>query len=243
MLENVVELKNVKDLNLDKSRDIEFSNGLTDVRKILENIISSSSNYVIKTLDCDNSIKTELKSISKSFKTDSFKDILKTALASSVNIGLEILKNKLPAGNLLSGIANAAIKGGIGKLISTGIEIVGNKMLKNNLGEKNYITYFQDLITYFKENKFIDKFNDSIKRVGNKIEKFKNMCENWHEAYNNFNIDKVNEVYESINKYYPKVSKYSVIDKDHDIIKNLTTLINNKKGKLSQIQYDTCVNL
>ena len=66
------------------------------------------------------------------------------------------------------------------------------------------------------------------------------MCDKWYDAYNNFNLDRINEISSKLKASVKNVKFDKNSVKQNSIIQNLTEFVNNKKDKLSAIQYQSC---
>jgi len=237
------ELNNTKNLKLRNDLDLEVSQNLTDFKKIAQNAIYSGVEYAIKSLDLNDQTTECLNEIKKSFKTKDFKEILSTAIDCSVKFGLEIAKTKFPVLRTIDGLKNISVKGGVGTLISTAIDIFSNKYVKGNLINDGIKKLFDNIKNFVKSNVFIQKLELGIKRIKDKVDKFNTMCSNWYKAYEKFDINDINNIADSINKFSTRVGNNLECLKENNIIQNMTALINNKMDKLSETQMEACANI
>lgn len=237
------ELNNTKNLKLDNGLDLAISQNLTDLKKVAENVINSGVDYAIKSLNLNNNTIGNLNEVKKSFKTKDFKDILGTAIDCSVKFGLEIAKMKFPILKTIDALKDISIKGGVGTLISSAIDIVSNKFLDGNLFGDNIRKLFDNVKAFVKSNAFVQKLEQGINKIKDKVDKFKGLCTNWYNAYEKFNINDINNIADSLNKLSNRVSNNAECLKENNIIQNMTALINNKMDKLSNTQIEACANI
>ena len=135
-MENVINLDNTKlknDIELDRELDFQENRNKQEFTNIVGKVIDSGTNYVIKALPVSENIKDIILDIKSAFKTKDFKEILKTAVNSTIREGLEVLS--LPK-NILSDItkiSKVAFKGGLSSALSASIDIIANKYLKKSI--------------------------------------------------------------------------------------------------------------
>ena len=181
--------------------------------------------------------------VKKSLKTNDFKEIVNTAIGSSINEGLKVLQLPKNVIKDISNITKITLKGGLLEGINAGIDIIVNKYFKNNLFF-NIIKEFKDKLkgfvgsSYFKLN-----IENGIDKIVKKTNKYKNVCNEWLEAYDKFDLEKINSLAKKLNLSKKDVILNEECIKQNNIIQNITKLVNNKKGKLSNIQLQICNNL
>ncbi len=246
-MENVIELANSKNLlkNIDIEKDIELSieRNKSSFLDIAGNVVDKGANYVIKAMPVNDHIKDILLDVKSAFKTKDFKEILKTALNSSIREGLEILgapKNILKD---INNIKNVSIKGGFREGISAAIDIVTKKYLKNNLG-LTFITDFLDKTKSFIFSKdFTNKIGSGISKLFEKVQKYKDKCKEWFKSYDSFDIDSMNSISSYLNRNKNKAWLDKECQNQNSTIQNMMELINVKNEKLTPIQMQICSNL
>ena len=243
-MNNVLEdLNYTKNLKLKNDLDLEVQQNINDFKKVTENVIYSGVEYAIKSLNLNDQNFEVLNGIKKAFKTKDFKEILSTAIDCSIKFGLEFAKTKFPLLRTIDGLKSISLKGGVGTLISSAIDIFANKYLKGNLISDSIKKIFENIKNFVKSNAFIKKIEQSINRIKDKVDKFNNLCKNWYEAYEKFDLNSINDIANSINKFSTRVSNNIECLKENNIIQNMTKLINNKMDKLSQNQIEVCANI
>lgn len=237
-MQNSILLENK--LDIDKKLDFQENRNKTEFTNVIEKVIDSGTSYVIKALPISNNIKDIILDVKNAFKTKDFKEIVKTAVNSSVREGLEILN--LPK-NIISDITKIgkiAFKGGLSSALSAGIDIVSNKYLKNNIFSPLINKFLQDMKTFVGSTDFKTKIDCGIKKLLDKTDKFGELCDSWYTAYEKFDLFGMNNICRNIKKMQPHI----VNDKDcltqTNIIDNMTKLVNNKNEKLSQMQMQIC---
>lgn len=243
MENNILELSNKRKINLDKNLELDVSKNILDFKKILSNVVSSGTDYVIKSLDCDSEKKRSLTKVKSLFKGVDFQNLLKTSLHASIKLGLEIAKAKFPILKTIDGLKHISLKGGLGEMVASSIDIIASKFLKGNLIDGKLKEFFQDLRGFFKSNLFAQKIEQRINRLKNKVEKFQNLCKNWYEAYEKFDVTQINQVAQDLKKSFPNVSNDQNCVKENQVIQNMTKLINQKMDKLTKTQWEICANI
>ena len=240
ILENIY---NSKNLNLKNDLDLNVSASLTDFKKVAQSAINSGIDYAIKSLDCNSELKESLNEIKKSFKTKNSKEILDTAIDSSIKFGMEFAKQKFPILKTLDGIKAVTLKGGIGTLLSSAIDIISSKYLKGNLIGDTLNKFFDNLKGFVKSNAFIQKLEQGINKIKQQVNDFKGMCTNWYKAYENFDMKNINDIAKSIKSFSTKIVNNPECLREGNTIQNMTELINKKMDKLSQTQIEICANI
>lgn len=237
MLDEAKNLLRKNELNNDM--DVQIENVKLEFGNIVRNIVDRGADYVIKAMPINDHIKDILSDVKNSFKTKGFKDLVKTAVNSSIREGLEILS--LPK-NVISNIdkvKDIAIKGGLTNAICAGIEIVLKKNLNINI---DIVKDFIDKMKGFINNKaFINKIDQGIKKCSSRVDKFGKMCDEWYQAYKDFDLDKINQISSKLNNSVKNVKFNKDSVKSNNIIQNLTEFVNNKKDRLTEMQYQACM--
>ena len=240
-MQEILDLNNK--IELDKNVDIEINRSKRAFSNLAQEVVSKGADYVIKAMPLNDHIKNILVDVKKSFETKDFKQIIKTAVNSSIEEGLSILKIPKNVVKDITKIKNIAIKGGLREGISAAIDIVTNKYLKNNI----FFNIIKDFINKTKDfifNKsFKDKIDSGINKMLNKVENYKEKCNKWYDYYNNFDIDNMNNIAKSLKSERRNVTIDTDCIKQNNIIQNMMELINVKKDKLSPMQLQICSNL
>lgn len=232
---------NMKDkLTFNTGLDLDIRQNGEDFFKIVKNVVKRGMDYQIRGLDINDTTREGLDRIKEIFKGAEFKNILKTAIGASVKQGLEITNSKEGILKNLNKFKDISLKGGLNYLISAGIDIVVNKFLKGNIFAPVIKKVLDSIKNFLHSNSFVQKIDKGIKDIFTKTENFKNNCKEWYEAYENFNIDKINEIASNLNKMKNNILKDRDCIKENSIIQNMTELINNKKDKLTNMQFQIC---
>lgn len=246
-MQNVIELGKIndfnKDLDLDYKRDLDLIKNRNEFTSIVEKVLDKGANYVIRGMPINNHIKDILIDVKDSFKTMDFKQILKTAVNSSIREGLEVLS--LPKNVLkdISKIKDVAVNGGLTEGICAGVEIISKSYLGKNVYDEYIKDFFDKTKDFIKSNEFLNKISAGMKKCVEKINNFKNTCKEWFEAYDKFDLDSINQIANNLNKSKNKVSFDTDCISQNNVIQNMTKLINNKKDKLSELQMQICNSL
>lgn len=238
-MENVISLNKDIDekLNFQEERNRnEYSN---TVAKVVDNSIG----YIIKALPVNENIKQIALDVKDAFKTGDFKEIVKTAVKSSIKEGLEILNLPKNVISDITKISKIAFRGGLSSALSAGIDIISKKYLKNNIFSSVLFKITNEMKNYVFSKDFKIKIDNNINKLLEKNNKFNDLCQKWYESYEKFDLFNMNSLCKSIKN----MQKHIVNDKDckvqSDIIENMTNLINTKNSKLSPIQMQICNNI
>ncbi len=243
-MENIIELNTLKkvdkNLDIDEGVDINLVKNRNEFTSVVENIVDKGANYVIRGMPINNHIKDILIDVKNSFKTKDFKEILKTAVNSSIREGLEVLSLPKTIIKDISKIKDIAINGGLSQGISAGLDIISKKFLGNSAYGVYIKDFFDKTKDFINSNEFIQKLTNGMKKCINKITDFKNTCKEWYKAYDKFDLNDINTIANVLNKKKNKVSFDNECQNQNNVIQNMTELINNKKDKLSKLQMQIC---
>ena len=113
----------------------EYSN---TVAKVVDNSIG----YIIKALPVNENIKQIALDVKDAFKTGDFKEIVKTAVKSSIKEGLEILNLPKNVISDITKISKIAFSGGLSSALSAGIDIISKKYLSS----KDHVLIIDDFL-------------------------------------------------------------------------------------------------
>ncbi|MGN1012551.1 MAG: hypothetical protein ACI4ON_01815 [Clostridia bacterium] len=227
---------------LDKE-SIEIEKNKEEIKNIISNIINKGSNYIIRAMPVNNHIKEILIDIKESLKEDEFKDIIKVAINSSINEGLEIVGIKKDSLFQIDKMVDVAFNGGLTKSINIGVDIVENMKKYGNIFYNYIEEFFESLKGYIAGKDFREKVYLKINRCLDKVEDFKDMCNDWYDAYDSFNLNSIKELADKLNKMKKKVSFDNNCVSENTIIQNVTELVSRENKKLTSLQFDICSNV
>ncbi len=245
-MENVINLDNTKlknDIELDRELDFQENRNKQEFTNIVGKVIDSGTNYVIKALPVSENIKDIILDIKSAFKTKDFKEILKTAVNSTIREGLEVLS--LPK-NILSDItkiSKVAFKGGLSSALSASIDIIANKYLKKSIFSPILDKAIKDIKLYTSSSTFKEKVDIGVNKLLDKTKKFNDLCSKWYDAYEKFDIFNMNNINKDIKKIEPHIVNEKECRMHSNIINNMTNLVNTKRAKLSPMQIQICSNM
>lgn len=249
-MQNVIQLENlnqsndlVKNIDIDKQVDPQLVKNRQAFENVVSNVLDKGGDYVIKALPINDSVKDILIDVKKAFKTKDFKEIIKTAINSSIREGLEMLKIPKNVLSDITKIKDIALKGGLSQALSAGIDIVANKYLKNNLFANVIGDFVKKTKDFLFSNTFKLKIDAGISKILDKTKDFKKLCDNWYESYEKFDVESINTLAKKINRKEKEVVLNEENMKENSTIQNMTKLINTKKEKLSPIQLQICNSL
>ena len=230
-----------------RDRNIEIDVAANRSQRVFSNlafdVVNRGADYVIKSMPINNNIKNILLDVKKSFETKDFKQIIKTAVGSSISEGLELLKLPKNVITDITKITDITFKGGLREGICAAIDIVTNKYLKNNIFYniiKDFINKTKDFIF---NKSFSNKIESGINNILNRADKFKDKCKEWYKYYEKLDFEKMNNLAKALNRERNKVANDIECVKENNIMQNMMKLVNNKKDKLSNMQLQICNNL
>ena len=243
-MEQTIELKNVtRGIELNNNIDVALNKSQRTFTNLTHDVVSKGADYVIRAMPVNDHIKNILMDVKKSFETKDFKQVLKTAVSSSINEGLNLLNIPRNVIRDITKVKDIAMKGGLREGISAAIDIVTHKYLKNNIFSnliKDFINKTKDFIF---SKQFQTKIDSGIQNILDKVEKYKEKCNKWFEYYNKLDFENMNSLAKTLNVERRKVSNDLDCLKQNSIIQNMNQLVNVKKDKLSKIQLQICSNL
>lgn len=238
-------MENVISLNKDIDEKLSFQEerNINEYSNTVAKVVDNSIGYIIKALPVNENIKQIALDVKDAFKTGDFKEIVKTAVKSSIKEGLEILNLPKNVISDISKISKIAFSGGLSSALSAGIDIISKKYLKNNIFSSVLFKITNEMKNYVFSKDFKIKIDNNINKLLEKNNKFNDLCQKWYESYEKFDLFNMNSLCKSIKN----MQKHIVNDKDckvqSDIIENMTNLINTKNSKLSPIQMQICNNI
>ncbi len=238
-------MENVISLNKDIDEKLSFQEerNRNEYSNTVAKVVDNSIGYIIKALPVNENIKQIALDVKDAFKTGDFKEIVKTAVKSSIKEGLEILNLPKNVISDISKISKIAFSGGLSSALSAGIDIISKKYLKNNIFSSVLFKITNEMKNYVFSKDFKIKIDNNINKLLEKNNKFNDLCQKWYESYEKFDLFNMNSLCKSIKN----MQKHIVNDKDckvqSDIIENMTNLINTKHSKLSPIQMQICNNI
>lgn len=238
-------MENVISLNKDIDEKLSFQEerNRNEYSNTVAKVVDNSIGYIIKALPVNENIKQIALDVKDAFKTGDFKEIVKTAVKSSIKEGLEILNLPKNVISDITKISKIAFRGGLSSALSAGIDIISKKYLKNNIFSSVLFKITNEMKNYVFSKDFKIKIDNNINKLLEKNNKFNDLCQKWYESYEKFDLFNMNSLCKSIKN----MQKHIVNDKDckvqSDIIENMTNLINTKNSKLSPIQMQIYNNI
>lgn len=233
-------IENTKGLVIDISKDNKMETLKQDLTTSVEKTVDHAAKYVIKAMPVPDAVKDVLIDIKDAIKTKDIKEVISTAVKSTIREGLEMLGLSKKSINSLSELKDIAKKGGLVTSIKNGIEVVESNYLKNNIVGDYVYKFFDKLKNYIMNNEFMKYLNNLIDKLEQKKNQFLNKCEEWYNAYKNKDMDKVNELSQKLNENKYVLSRYSDCVKENNVIQNITAMVNSKKDVLTANQQRLC---
>ena len=240
LLDNNDILNTVKDIR----RELELEKDLDGIKnqlgKVLTNTVDKVATYTIKAMPIPDGFKDVLYDIKEAFKTKDFKEIVNTAVSSSVREGLEALGLDKAHIKSVSELKDVAQKGGLMYGIKAGIEIVAKKYLKNNLVGDYVYDFFNKLKDAPLSSSFTYKIEGSVSKIVAAKEDFLDKCNEFKEAYEKFDMDRISALAKDVEKSFKNVKQDMECIRKNKTIQNIFTLVSNKKEKLTDAQLKLC---
>jgi len=240
LLDNNDILNTVRDI----SKELELEKDLDGIKnqlgKVLTNTVDKVATYTIKAMPIPDGFKDVLYDVKEAFKTKDFKEIVSTAVSSSVREGLEILGLDKSQVKNIEELKEVAQKGGLMYGVKAGIEIVAKKHLKNNLVGNYVYDFFNQLRDAPLSTTFLDKVEGSINKIAEAKEEFLRKCDEFKDAYQNFDMDKISVLAKDVEKSFKNVKQDMECIRKNKTIQNIFTLVSNKKEKLTDAQLKLC---
>lgn len=228
----------------EKTKDLELGGNLegmkNDIIKATQKAVDKTADYIIKAMPVPDAVKDILKDVKDAIKTKSFKDVLSTAVTSTIREGLEILgfdKNQIKD---IYNLKDIAMKGGLLHAIKGGIEIIANNYLKNNIVGQHIYDFFHKLKNFVLNNSFSEQINKMLQGFLQKKERFFEKCSEWYGAYDKMDLDAINTTAKKIASKKEIINQYGECAKENRIIQNMTKMINSKNEKLTENQLQLC---
>ena len=245
-MDNLICLDSIKlknEIDIDKNIDFVENRNKEEFANVLGKVIDSGTNYIIKALPINDNFKDIALDIKNAFKTKDFKEILKTAVNSSIREGLEVSNLPKDVISDITKISKIAFKGGLSQAVSAGIDIVSDKYLKNNIFSSVIDKFLGEIKNYISSKDFKNKIDLNIDKLLDKTNKFNELCDKWYNSYEKFDLFGMNNICKAIKK----MQRHIVNDKNclihSNIIENMTSLVNSKQEKLSPVQMQICSNI
>jgi len=240
LLDNNDILNKVKDIKKELELEKDLGTVKNQLGKVLTNTIDKAATYTIKAMPIPDGFKDVLYDVKEAFKSKDFKEIVNTAVSSSLREGLEALGLDKSQIKSISELKDIAQKGGLMYGIKAGIEIVAKKYLKNNIVGNYVYDFFNRLKDAPLSTAFVDKVEGSISKITEAKEDFLSKCNEFKEAYENFDLDRISILAKDVEKSFKNVKQDIECIRKNKTIQNIFTLVNNKKEKLTDAQLKLC---
>lgn len=240
LLDNNEILNTMKDIRKELELEKDLDGIKNQLGKVVTNTVDKVATYTIKAMPIPDGFKDVLYDVKEAFKTKDFKEIINTAVSSSVREGLEVLGlDKTQIKNIVE-FKDVAQKGGLMYGIKAGIEIVAKKYLKNNLVGNYVYDFFNKLKDAPLSSTFTDKVEVSVNKIVDAKEEFLDKCNAFKEAYENFDMDRISALAKDVEKSFKNVKQDMECIRKNKTIQNIFTLVSNKKEKLTDAQLKLC---
>ena len=246
-MDDMLELKNTNkiiDLDLKDKLDLNITRNNSDFVKIVADVVKNGITYAIKGLgDQKGDFSEAIESIKEIFNKKDYKKMISSAVEASVIQGLEFNKKGKNSLKDLNSFKDTAISGGLKFMISAGFDILVSKLFKGDIMLPIIQKISESLKGFLSSKSFLEKIQKGIDNIFDKAKEFKKYCQEWYNAYDKFDMEKMNEIANNLNAKKGKVQGDGECIRENEIIQNMTTLINNKRDKLSNMQLQICSSL
>lgn len=226
-----------------KDNKQEVKRNKEELKNILIKTIDKGGNYIIKAMPVNKHIKDILSDVKECITDGEFKDIVSTAIESSLKEGKEILGLTDRELKYINKMINTAFAGGLTKNINIGVAAIENVKKYGNLFYNYIEDFFESLKSYIASTGFEERVNIAVSRCLNKVDEFKKICSNWYTAYDKFDLNNISSIADKLDKMKNKVEFNDKCVSENTIIQNVTELVRQNKKKLTKNQFDICANL
>lgn len=221
----------------------EIKRNKEELKNILIKTIDKGGNYIIKSMPVNKHIKDILSDVKECITDGEFKNIVSTAIESSLKEGKEILGLTDRELKHINKMINTAFTGGLTKNINIGVATIENIKKYGNLFYNYIEDFFESLKAYIASTGFEERVNIAVSRCLNKVDEFKQICSNWYTAYDKFDLNNLTNLADKLDKLKDKVGFNDKCVSENTIIQNVTELVKQNKKKLTKNQFDICANL
>ena len=226
-----------------KDNKQEVKRNKEELKNILIKTIDKGGNYIIKAMPVNKHIKDILSDVKECITDGEFKDIVSTAIESSLKEGKEILGLTDRELKYINKMINTAFAGGLTKNINIGVAAIENVKKYGNLFYNYIEDFFESLKSYIASTGFEERVNIAVSKCLNKVDEFKKICSNWYTAYDKFDLNNISSIADKLDKMKNKVEFNDKCVSENTIIQNVTELVRQNKKKLTKNQFDICANL
>ena len=226
-----------------KDNKQEIKRNKEEIKNILIKTIDKGGNYIIKAMPVNKHIKDILSDVKECITDGEFKDIISTAIESSLKEGKEILGLTDRELKYINKMIKTAFAGGLTKNINIGVATIENVKKYGNLFYNYIEDFFESLKSYIASTGFEERVNIAVSKCLNKVDEFKKICTNWYTAYDKFDLNNISSIADKLDKMKNKVEFNDKCVSENTIIQNVTELVRQNKKKLTKNQFDICANL
>lgn len=226
-----------------KDNKQEVKRNKEELKNILIKTIDKGGNYIIKAMPVNKHIKDILSDVKECITDGEFKDIVSTAIESSLKEGKKILGLTDRELKYINKMINTAFAGGLTKNINIGVAAIENVKKYGNLFYNYIEDFFESLKSYIASTGFEERVNIAVSKCLNKVDEFKKICSNWYTAYDKFDLNNISSIADKLDKMKNKVEFNDKCVSENTIIQNVTELVRQNKKKLTKNQFDICANL
>ena len=176
-INNIIE--QTKELKLELSKDNRSELLTNDFITATIKAVDNASKYIIKAMPVPDAVKDVLMDVKDSLKTKDLKEVLTTAVRSTIREGMEIMGLPKKTLESLQEIKDVCKKGGFVTSVKNSVQIVANNFLKNNIVGDYVYTFFDKLEAYILNRDFMKKVEQWLDKFENKKQNFHQKCEEW----------------------------------------------------------------
>lgn len=110
-MNNIMDLNLHNEIKVDKELEIQINKNKNGFQNLVEGIIDKGADYAIKSFPINDHVKDILIDVKNSFKSKDFKEILKTAINSSIREGIEIINMPINVLKDINKVKESAFRG------------------------------------------------------------------------------------------------------------------------------------
>ncbi|MEG2459491.1 MAG: hypothetical protein RSB51_00345 [Clostridia bacterium] len=223
--------------------NFDLDSGKKELSSIVLKTVDRGADYVIKSMPIPEQFKNILTDIKGSFLKDGFKNLVKVAVNSSIEEGLQMLGMKESDIKSLGDTKQIYKDGGLPFAIQGIIDCNQSETLDHRIVGDYVYVFYDRLKNYVLGNKFMEKIDNSVDRFENKADRFIEKCNSWYDAYKEKDMEKINEISDELNKNIGNVRNDSNCKIENGIIQNITKLCNEKEAFLSKTEFNICKSM
>ena len=226
------------DLEILQETKVDLEKGKGIFTNIIQEVMCKGSEYLLKALPVNPTIKTGLYCIKNLIEGNNFKGMIKKVTNSSINEGKEILKVEDIKLEDIKKLKEVSLKGGLKEGICNSLDIAINNEFKNNIFYELYKEIIKELKSFINSKDFLTKIDVKIEKIQEKIKLTQENIEKWFKAYDKLDFSSMDKILKEVKKFKNVLT--GEILRDTNLVENLSEILNIKREKLSNTQIEVC---